>query len=150
MTWELDPIPSTATEASSRYASQGDVEDVFGVENVRQWSNIENVDAETNATRVQRALDWACDVIDNEFRGGPYALPLQVGTGRAELTDWAAKLAGIWLYRSRGHRDDDASGAAYDQMETEVRIAIRNAKDGRRLDAQLAYSPTPTCPVVIR
>jgi hypothetical protein len=99
--------PSSSGGAAGYYADQGDVEDVFGVTNIATYSNLENDATTADANRIQLALDGADDEINDFFRGGPLAVPLPINS---VTTDWAATLAGEWLYRSRGLRDDDKQG----------------------------------------
>lgn len=84
------------------YATQSDIENVFGVANVRAWSLLDPESEETTAdtARVALALSLAERTIDDRFRRGRYVVPF-VGTS-AVLTDWCAKIAGVWLYSCRG------------------------------------------------
>lgn len=94
-------VAGAGVAADGRYASQGDVEDVFGVANVAQWSSQDDSGQVANAQRVQRALDYADAAIDDHFRGGPYAVPLAPVASAATVRRWAAVVAGTWLYQSR-------------------------------------------------
>lgn len=140
--------------ASGYYADQADVEDQFGEKNVRIWSNLDNSDAETNADRVQRALDYADRQIDSFLRDSRYLVPLQF-TEDAEAgtaTTWAAVLAGVWLFRNRGvNASDEDSAAMFQTLEDQVRKEMRDFKAGTlRLSAALRWTVgTPTGPSVV-
>ncbi len=91
-----------------RYIEQSDVEDQFGIDNVKVWSDLENADV-VNTARITRAIAYAEDRIDSWFRGGRYAVPFVFKAGiDATLIDWASIYAGAKLYRHRGLRDEDA------------------------------------------
>lgn len=94
-----------------RYISQTDIENVFGATNVRAWSNLDTNASTTNTTRVDAAIAFAEQLIDDRFRNSMYSLPLTAnGTDSLRpVIDWAAKLAGVWLYSSRGFRQNDDS-----------------------------------------
>jgi hypothetical protein len=94
-------LAGSGVAASGRYASQADVEDVFGVANVAQWSSQDDSAQVADGQRLQRALDYADAAIDDFFRGGPYAVPLAPSASAATVRRWAAVLAGTWLYQSR-------------------------------------------------
>src|SRR3990167_8812449 len=85
------------------YILQSNVEDVFGTANVVRWSQLDPDTVTVNATRVAAAISYAEEYVENKFRGSRSAVPF---SGAAQqLIDWCAKLAGVWLYESRGSRD---------------------------------------------
>ena len=90
----------------STYCVQADIENVFGIENVLKWSDIENVGS-INATRITQSIAVASERIDDEARVMSYKIPLQDEDDNASvtITDLAATLAGIWLYEARGAQD---------------------------------------------
>lgn len=98
------------------YAAQSDVEAVFGVQNVALWSNLTNTGTTADAARITTAIGKAQASIDSRFRTSRYVVPFSPVP--SEVTDWTAKLAGIWLYESRSKRAD--AGGAYDDMKREV------------------------------
>src|SRR4051812_13279135 len=85
------------------YATQSDIEDLFGPANVAAWSRFENPPpgGAADAARIAAALAHADAQINAFFTGGPYALPLVCSTCRPVVTHWAAVIAGVWLYGSR-------------------------------------------------
>src|SRR4051794_19615889 len=96
---------STTTSSGSvaTYATQQDLEDLFGVDNLARWSQLDNDTDTADASRITRALQAADADINIFFRGGPYATPLIATNARPTLTHWAAAIAGAWLYDARGN-----------------------------------------------
>ena len=135
-------------DAAGRYADQSDVEDIFGAYNVMIWSQLEGGTDETNVARIQKAIDNSEAKIDAHFRGGPYTVPLSASP---MLTEWAAKLAGIWLWQCRGIKEnEDEPKNSYAAMEQSVWEEMGRAKsDSNFLDATLIDSAAPTAPVVV-
>jgi hypothetical protein len=136
------------------YCDQGDVENVFGVSNVAAWSNLDNTRSDADVMRIAAALVYAVSEIDDFFRGGPYAVPLVVNSGTTVAT-WAAKLAGIWLYDSRGQLDSIVDGGVvrslsrYAGMKKSVYVEMGLYKIGyKRLDAARGDC-VPSGPVVV-
>ena len=89
------------------YCTQTDIENIFGVTNVVLWSNLDNQTTTADATRIAAAIAYAGSFIDDRFQDGRFVVPLQSrgGSGLAQITDIAARLAGCWLYESRGMAD---------------------------------------------
>jgi phage gp36-like protein len=136
--------PISSGPASGYYADQADVEDVFGVENVARWSQLQNDVTAADTNRIQRALAGADADVDDFFRGGPYALPLPVNR---TTTDWAATLAGVWLVQSRQRGADDELGWVTD-LEKAVRreMAAYRARILRLGDDATRISKSPDGP----
>ncbi len=93
-------LAGNQTSAAGRYATEKDIEDVFGGANVLAWAAIDAFGG-LDIPRIQRALDYADAAIDDYFRDGPYATPLSLGVSRSTVANWAATIAGVRLYRSR-------------------------------------------------
>ena len=92
------------------YCIQADIESLFGVENVAAWSNLDNQTTTADAGRVAAAIAYAGAVIDDRLRNSRYAVPLVGVDGPlVQATDLAARLAGCWLYESRGMADSDGA-----------------------------------------
>ena len=87
------------------YCARADIESVFGVENVKQWADLDNDEVSTKiAARITAAIAYAQAEVDDRLRGGPYTPPLDEPPPSV-ITDIAAKLAGVWMYENRGVRD---------------------------------------------
>lgn len=130
------------------YANLSDVQAIFGASNVARWSNLERDNAQTAAARVDDAIAWAEAHIDDRFRDGPYVVPLTVST---VVTNLAAKLAGWWLYSSRGllEKDDSEVAGKMQGHRKEAEDAINAYLCGaRRLNAE-RVDAAPTAPVVV-
>lgn len=135
------------------YCTQSDIENVFGAVNVRKWSNLDNTDsinAAANTTRITAAIAWASQYIDDRLRGR-FSIPLSGTSLTYRVMDWAAKLAGVWLYEGRG-----LSGATEtDQNTNAVRLhkGIVNAEIDRVLAGMdtldLASGTTNVAPALI-
>jgi phage gp36-like protein len=108
-----------------RYITQSDIENVFGAANVALWSNMDSATnrATVNAARVAAAIAYAEDYVDDRFRGGRYTIPFQASAGSLPkiIVDWCAKVAGVWLYESRGSSatNQDADG---DRIRFHLRV----------------------------
>jgi len=98
------------------YIAQSDIENVFGDDNVAVWSNLEGGDA-VNVTRVAAAITYAEGIVDDTFRDGRYTIPFSPIP--VIVTDWCAKLAGIWLFMCRPQykKDREASEGFMDVRE---------------------------------
>lgn len=133
---------------AGQYASETDIRDLFGSDNVTRWSQLDNTVATPDEDRIQRALDHADAEINGFFLGGPYALPLAGPSDGATTTRWAATIAGVWLYAARGQQDGNAS--RYDQMLADVYTDMAKYKSGvKRLTAANSRFPMPTGPEAI-
>ncbi len=92
------------------YAVQADIEAIYGTKNVARWSNLDSDSTTVNATRTAAAIAWASATVDDRFRRSAYTVPFValLGTYPQSFVDIVAKLAGVWLYNSRGLRDAGA------------------------------------------
>jgi phage gp36-like protein len=94
------------------YSTKTDIEYIFGVANVITWSQLDRNVQTADATRIALAIQNADDEIDSIFYGSRYIVPFS-GTN-VKVTDWSAKLAGVWLYTSRAVNNGGRSGGADD------------------------------------
>lgn len=104
------------------YSTQTDLEDVFGRDNIRTWSNLDQNDETVDTARITKAITWADRQIDNTFRRSKYAVPLISvdGNDLVEVTDWSARLAGQWLKYSH------AGGEIFDEDTDERTKRVRS------------------------
>lgn len=133
------------------YAARTDVETVFGKENVKKWADLENngVDADVTA-RIAAALTFAEDDINSRLRGGPYAIPLDTPV-EVLIVDVTAKIAGVWLYESRGVQDvNPDTGAPLHKLwwhKNDAGRTIRDIVSGKRrlaiIDTDKTFIGTP-------
>ena len=88
------------------YIVQADIESVFGVENVAVWSNLANDSATADTARIASAIENAEEEVESRFLNGEYAVPFTAerANGLVRVKSWCARLAGVWLYNSRGIR----------------------------------------------
>lgn len=122
---------------SSAYCAKSNMSDVFLEENINTWADPDLV-AGTIATRVAKAIDVASDEIDDNMRSSHYLIPLSTPAGATPpaIEDIAAKLAGVWLYESRGVADVSGErGAplhALSPIKGEANLALANIRTGKR------------------
>src|SRR5580700_3046280 len=135
------------------YSAQSDVEDIFGVTNVAIWSQLDPTQPPGTAdtTRIQRGIDEADARIISFFRNfGNYITPLiPQGTDVCVVTRWSATLAGIWLYDSRGQRDDTRDGHKFEAMRRMIVNEMATYRSFNKLDAARRW-PAPTAPAAGR
>ncbi|MHA1220126.1 MAG: phage protein Gp36 family protein [Candidatus Heimdallarchaeota archaeon] len=133
---------------AGNYVSQSDIENVFGVNNVIAYSNLDNDSTTVNATRVQAAIEWAESYVNSRFRDGKYQIPFS--SACKEVINWCATLAGIWLYEARGLRDENEEGNKLEEKKKEVNSEIASCLAGElRLDVERHDSNAPSAPMVI-
>jgi hypothetical protein len=81
------------------------LEDIFGPDNIVLWADLNN---KQNQAFIERRITAAIAFANARFTelttSGPVVDPDSV-----TVKDVIAKLAGIWLYESRGINEDDAS-----------------------------------------
>jgi phage gp36-like protein len=138
--------------AQGLYAAESDVEDIFGVTNIAIWSQLDPTQPPGTAdyTRIQRALDYADAKIISFFRTqGNYATPLvPLNNAVTLVTRWAATLAGVWLYESRGLRDDTKEGNKYTALAEQVMAEMGPYRAQEKLDAARRW-PAPSAPAAV-
>lgn len=131
------------------YCTAADILTFFGKTNVNRWADLENtkVQSEIDA-RIAVAITYAHNEVNDRLRGGPYTTPL-VEPPPNIITDIAARLAGVWLYESRGVEDIEESGKAVHKLtwhKDYARRVLREIRNGiRRLD----LLSTVTIPTVL-
>ena len=126
----------------STYCTLAQVQDVFGVENIKQWSDLDS-SGSLDTDRVARAIAVASEEIDDVARVSTYTIPLadQDAAISVSISDLAATLAGIWLYESRGSQDfNPQTGEASHRLEFKLLRAQQKLNDIRdqriRIDAE--------------
>lgn len=131
------------------YITQTQIEYVFGTSNVQQWSQLDPTLETTDTTRVAQAIAYAEETINDRFRGSRYTVPFT--TVGYVVKDWAAKLAGVWLYQSRGSRG--ANDANADDLISGHRRAVMEEMDlylaGQRVMDTGTVSYPHTAPEVV-
>lgn len=130
------------------YIAQSDIEDIFGIDNVRIWSNLANEDSSANSARITNAIEYAEAEIENRFRNGRYAVPF--ANGGSVLVNWIASLAGIWLFEHRPVFNESDEATGFDNLRESLDMEIEQYLSGQRLlPADLAASTEVTAPVVV-
>jgi phage gp36-like protein len=138
-----------SSTAQGLYAAQSDIEDIFGITNVAVWSQLDPTQppGTVDVDRIQTALNYADARIVSFFRNyGNYVTPLAPQNNDVALvTRWDATLAGVWLYQSRGQRDDTKDGNKYSKMAEQVLAEMGPYRAQDKLDAARRW-PAPTAP----
>jgi phage gp36-like protein len=123
------------------YCVEADLNNMYGANNVQTWADLDgDEDAGKIAARIAAAIVVADDEIDSYMRGGPYPLPLADDASATPklVTDISAKLAGVWLYESRGVQDISPEGDPVHRLQWQRKRAyqvMRELKAGvLRLD----------------
>lgn len=131
------------------YTSQSGIEAVYGTHNVAQWSNLDNDATTADAARIASGITYATAYINDALRGGRYAIPF--GSVPTMIADMAAKMAGVWMYKTRRIRRAEAErvGEAIQGHQDEVDSLLTEINSGQRtLDAPLSHSYA-TAPQVV-
>ncbi len=131
-----------------RYIVQGDIENVFGVDNVATWSNLQNNTTAADTARITKGIEWAEDRLDSMFRTSRYVIPF-AGTITEEIKYWVSVMAGSWLHRPRGLRETDLKDKIAALMET-VEDDIQAHQSGQRRLNLALIETQPNSPVVVR
>ena len=146
----LTPPTIVGSGATSRYANQADLERRFGATNIAEWSHLDGESGAADSVRVQGALDYACNYIDQFFNSGPYAIPLQLGSvGQSVVREWAVIIAGVdYLFSNRGQKQEDSAPNQYSAMLDLVKTEMRRYLTGNpnNLDAATANSAQASAP----
>jgi hypothetical protein len=142
----LTPSPSPA--ATSYYTDQNRLQQKWGVENIRQWSNTDNYSLPANVSSIQYALTLADDEINQFFNNGPYNVPLSPVL--AIMTDWANTLAGYWLYTNRGiFEKGDEMGGKLTKLRADALAQMAAYKGGALTLPCSRRWPGPTAPFCV-
>ena len=130
------------------YSTRSDIEDVFGVDEVSKWADLDNDANATKITnRIARAIEVADEKVDAALRGGAIAVP--VPGSSVLITNIAAILAGVWLYDARGVVDfDPETGKAQHRLHFQRAGAMRKLKLIRTGDLDIGVAQVDLTPHV--
>lgn len=130
------------------YSTRSDIEDVFGVDNVSTWADLDNDENATKITnRIARAIEVADEKVNAALRGGAIAVP--VAASSVTITNIAAILAGVWLYDARGVVDyDPVTGKAQHRLQFQRDGAIEELKLIRAGDLDIGVAQVDRTPHV--
>lgn len=142
----------------ARYLQRRDIEDVFGISNVTVWADLDGKEIEADIeARIERALNYGERHVEDRFRNSAYVVPFVESEPNAldTVKHQMARLAGWWLYTSRGLRDNE-------QTSDKMQIHVDEATDtiDRYLSGQMVMNvkrnnyttpaPTVVTPCVLR
>lgn len=125
------------------YATQSDIEDVFGVDNVATWSQLDPETSGADTNRIARAIAWADAYINGRLRDQLWVVPIVGVEASIITTDWAANLSGWWLQRPKGLTDEMLEVKA--RVDSDIDLT---AAGTRQWDAA-TDEPQPTAPTVV-
>jgi phage gp36-like protein len=127
------------------YITRVDIESTYGASNVAKWANLDNEQASDGEDRIDAAIAYAEEHVNNRFRGSRYTLPL---TATAVVKQWVAKIAGAWLYSSRGFREDEDTAGPLSSVVKTVETQIDQTLLGA-LSIDSEQIAGPTAPIVV-
>ncbi len=142
----LTPTPTPA--ATAYYTNQTQLEQKWGAENIRLWSNKGNDTLPTDVAAVQSSINLAGNTIDQTFYNGPFLTPLTpLGT---MIVNWANVLAGYELYTDRGifEKGDEVGGKLTKQRNDVIKEMLAYKGGAMTLQCQRKW-PTPTGPIAV-
>lgn len=122
---------------------RADIEAIFGKDNVAKWADLDEGQSPAKiASRIARAIaDTTVDFYDR-IRGGVYLIPF--ATPDRTSIGLCARLAGVWLYESRGVEDWDPETGTPGHILTWHRDhaykELEKIKNGRRRIEQTRVS----------
>ena len=132
--------------------NQQQIENKYGAENVRVWSNPDNASpgVATNVNSLQQAMNVADSYLESMFfTQGNYAVPPGAGQNSMGIvTDWWVTIAAWSLYTARGLRDSGKNNAMQAEYKRVVAAIQFYASGSGANRLQLGYrwpvADTPT------
>jgi hypothetical protein len=100
----------------------------FGRDNISKWADLDNHGDDADIElRIDHALSWAASHFDSMLKGMP------TPPSSIVVDDVKLRLAGIWLYESRGITEQDATRSpiahhrkyCYDWIDGYIKSVIR-------------------------
>lgn len=131
------------------YATRQDLELQFGIENIKKWADVDNLnDDDTIADRIEWALEQGDDEVNDRMRGGPYAIPFVNDSASnvvpRKIIYCAAMWAGVTLYDSRSIADSDPKTDEVAGARKRFQMTMDKIMGGKyRLDYAYASPPYP-------
>lgn len=112
------------------YISQTDLEDRFGASTIAKWSNLDENDTDADTDRIDRAIAYGEERVENFFRDRQYKVAF-TGASR-QLVEWCVVYAGYWLFTSRGASTDQQSSEAtmLNDLLADVRQQMIETREG--------------------
>lgn len=105
----------TAWAYGDLYAVRSDIEELFGVAELKKWADREGTqDGSEIAAAIASALSDATEYVNDRLRGGRYDLPF--APIPPMIKDITRRRAATMLYEWRGATDYDAKGAPLDRL----------------------------------
>jgi len=142
-----DASPVTSL-SSGGYATQYNVNDIFGASNVEKWANASADASDSNAgfSEITRRVKWAITSatadFENAMRQGRYELPITGAGACVWATNVVSILAGEWLYSRMRHAQRGPDGkpmaCEFEGYITWAQLQMDYVRSGKlRLDASV-------------
>lgn len=134
-----------------RYITESDLYAAKGQANVLEWATLDDGSSSpTPAERITAAIDYAEGMLDDQFAGGPYVVPLSLGTRSLQVVKtMLATLAAEWLFACRSERKGEtASDRLLAQVDRVRETCAEYLSGQRQLDA-VKVGTSPQCPQVV-
>jgi hypothetical protein len=92
------------------YSTRDYLEALFGARNILAWADLDNQGIPQDIfDRISLAIEQADEIIDSQFNGSAYLVPLSDSQDLIPptVTRWSATLAGVLLYEARGYSSEE-------------------------------------------
>lgn len=112
-TIELDVVFVLRGDPSLAWTSRKEMEFMFGVENLKQWADLEN---NQSAADISERIQWAVDEATADARERLMDSPVNLAAmseAPRTLRVATTRLAGVLLYESRGVKDAEAENGKH-------------------------------------
>lgn len=129
-------IQGVGSPATGIYTNQTAMEQLQGVPNISEWSNVNASDSGTSVANIQNAIDRIDVLINYTAQYYGYATPITAASCITYLQEVACDLAICELYLKRGIRDTAAGGyGQFQQRRAEALSSLRRIFKNRINDA---------------
>ena len=137
---------------SGQYCVRNDLEQLYGVENIKRWADLDNTE---DVTAIESRVTYACEEayveINSSLRTTRYKIPFETPFSR-ELVTLSSMFAGLWLYEARGAVDLDEMGNKvhrYAHMRQQFYKRLKAIARGSRVIEGAALVSTNSAPAVV-
>jgi len=129
------------------YSTPADLALVFGRSNLEKWADLNNNGVAVEITaRIAWAISLADERINDRLRDSLYVVPLT--TTSQTIVDLSARLAGSYLYMSRGMVDSEDASKNQLQVHEEYAEKLLNDIIAGRVRIDATRRNTHTYPTV--
>lgn len=143
--------PVSSAGQTGRYTNETNLNNKFGSENIRLWSQVNNSVTTKDSDRILAALNQADSVIDDALRNGRYLVPLQpINVTYGVVERIATIYAGFYLYEARGFDDESTEEQnKLSLLKTEADNLLKKIQSSQiHLNCVGIKRPSPTGPFI--